>query len=319
MPTPTELLWLIVLPAAAVLVVRFAASRVGTRGPVAGTVSGVSGSGVSGSGASGAADTLLAVGIVAVFGLAAWFGEPALRPSFPLATSDSSFLWVVWFAPAGLLLGLVEVRLRVRDRWVLRLAAGAGAAWLIVEPVAAGLSRLEVALQVGASAVLAAAVWAALADPRNPGRRHATVVATIVALAAGGLVYVHVGHVARMGQTAAILSAVVGAAAAPVPPTRPFHLPRGLAGALALVIVPLSLAGFTYLNIVSPWHTAILWPVATAVLVPAAPLAGMLVPPRWPRLVTAALAALLALAVVAGGAIAGGILTPTPEHDRYGY
>lgn len=303
MPTPTELLWLIVLPASAVLVVRFAAARLGTRGPVA----------------AAAAETLLAVGIVAVFGLAAWFGEPALRPSLPLAKSDSSFLWVVWFAPAGLLLGLLDVRWPVAARWALRVAAGAGAAWLIIEPVAGPLSGLEIALRVGASAVLSAAVWAALADPRDPGRRHATAVATIVALAAGGLVYVHVGHVARMGQTAAILSAVVGAAAAPVPPTQPFHLPRVVAGALALVIVPLSLAGFTYLNIVSPWHTSILWPVATALLVPAAPLAGLLVPPRWPRLVTAALAALLALAVVAGGAVAGGILTPTPEHDRYGY
>lgn len=303
MPTPTELLWLIVLPASAVLAVRFAAARVGTRGPVAAAI----------------ADTLVAVGIVAVFGLAAWFGEPALRPSLPLATSDSSFLWVVWFAPAGLLLGLLDVRMPVVARWVLRLAAGAGAAWLIVAPVAARLTGLELALRVGASAVLSAALWAALADPRDVGRRHATAVATIVALAAGGMVYVHVGHVARMGQTAAILSAVVGAAAAPVPPTRPFHLPRVVAGALALVIVPLSLAGFTYLNIVSPWHTAILWPVATALLVPAAPLAGMLVPPRWPRLVTAALAALLALAVVAGAAVAGGILAPTPEHDRYGY
>ncbi|MFO0932803.1 MAG: hypothetical protein U1E39_08835 [Planctomycetota bacterium] len=309
MPTPTELLWLIVLPAAAVLVVRFAASRVGTRGPVAGSVSG----------ASGAADALLAVGIVAGFGLAAWFGEPALRPSLPLAPSDSSFLWVVWFAPAGLVLGLLDGRLPVVARWGLRLAVGAGAAWLILEPVAARLTELEIALRVGASAVLSAALWAALADPRDPGRRHATAVATIVALAAGGLVYVHVGHVARMGQTAAILSAVVGAAAAPVPPTRPFHLPRVVAGALALVIVPLSLSGFVYLNSESPWHTEILWPVATAVLVPAAPLAGLLVPPRWPRLVTAALAALLALAVVAGGAIAGGILTPTPAQNQYGY
>lgn len=303
MPTPTELLWLIVVPASAVLVIRFAAARLATRGPLAART----------------ADVVFASGIVAVFGLAAWFGEPALRPSLPLAPSDSSFLWVVWFAPAGLLLGLLDGRLPVAARWGLRLAVGAGAAWLILEPVAERLSGPEVALRVGASAVLSAAVWAALADPRDPGRRHATAVATIVALAAGGLVYVHVGHVARMGQTAAILSAVVGAAAAPVPPTRPFHLPRVVAGALALVIVPLSLAGFTYLNIVSKWHTQILWPVATALLVPAAPLAGLLVPPRWPRLVTAALAALLALAVVAGGAIAGGILTPTPEHDRYGY
>ena len=42
-----------------------AGALLGTRGPVAGTVSGVSGSGVSGSGASGAADTLLALAVVA--------------------------------------------------------------------------------------------------------------------------------------------------------------------------------------------------------------------------------------------------------------
>jgi hypothetical protein len=299
MPTPSELLWLIVLPAAAVLLVRLAASRVRTRGPVAVAM----------------ADLVVAAGVVVVFVLAAWFGEPALRPSFPLATHDSSFLWVVWFAPAGLLLGAVETRVRTLERWALRTAAGVGAAWLIVEPVAARLSAAELALRLGSAGLLTAALWSALADPRDAGRRHTTAVATLVALAAGGLVYVHVGHVARMGQTAAILSAVVGAAAAPVPPTRPFDLPRALGGALALVVVPLSLAGFVYLNSTSPWHTEILWPVATAVLVAAAPLAGLLVPPRGPRLVTAAVAAILALAVVAAAAAAGGAFASPSGHD----
>jgi|GEM_PF-3043397 len=301
MPTLAELLWLIVLPAAVVLGVRALAAL--TRRPAP---------------ERGGLDLLVAAALVAAFLGAAWFGPPLVRPSFPVAASETSFWWVFWFAPAGLLLAAVEPRLPVVARGLVRLAAGAGAGWLIVEPVASRLPPLGLALRLGLASLLTAALWSALADPRTDGRRHAVAVATIVALAAGGLVYVHVGQVATLGQTAAMLSAAVGAAAAPVPPTRPFLLPRAAAGAIALVAVALSLAGHTYLNVESPWHTEIRWPAATALLVAGAPLAGLLVPPRWPRLVTVVLAAALALAAVAGGAVAGGILDTPADHDTYG-
>lgn len=307
MPTPGELLILVVVPAAIVLAVRAMVALRGRSLPARPAP-------------AGWAAAAVALAVVVGFLVGIRFGAQQVRPSFPLAASETSFWWVFWFAPGGLALSLVDARLPRRARPVLRVLAGVGAGWLMIEPVAAGSSGMAlgaVALRLGLCGAVVAIVWGAVADAE--ARRGPVAASAVVALGLAGMAYALVGKSAAIGQTAAVLSAVLGAAAAPVPPAAPVSLPRASAGVLALVSAPLGLAAFTYLNVESPWYTNIAWPWTSTLLVAVAPAAGLLVPARMPRWVGLLFAAALAAALVAAAAVAGGILENPPDRRVYGY
>src|SRR5262245_5279833 len=161
------------------------------------------------------------------------------RPSLPVARNESDWLWVFWFAPAAALLGVAESALSVPRpvKWIGRALAGAFAAWLVVRSVAPRLSTADLWLRVGASAALAAALWSALADPDDDGRRRPMAVAAVVAVGASSIVYLLVGRVAVQSEAAGILAAALGAAALPFSPRAAVLLPRASAGVVALVVV----------------------------------------------------------------------------------
>ncbi len=235
-------------------------------------------------------DAVVAIGLAG--GFVASMYVIGVRPRFPLAPSEDAWQWVIWLAPAGAVLGILETSLRVPAsvRVIARAAAGFGAAWLLLSPLVPHALDRDTAFEwAGMSAVATAALWSVLADDAPRASRLSLVLPLIVALPVAGAILIAFGHFAVGGQAALALATCVGATAtfgflrrgAPL-------VPSAAAPVVALVFTGLLASSLGSLN----YGATIRFPLAAAVLLVAS--ASCAVARSW---MTA-----LVLAVLAAGA-----------------
>ncbi len=238
-----------------------------------------------------ARDALLALGLAA--GFVAALSACGVRPSLPLAVSDSTWQWVVWLAPAGALLGIGLGSVRVPPLAALGLRAllGSAAAGLILRPliphaVAAG----EAIGRAAVAGVAVAVLWTTSERATRAGRCASAVAAWLVALTAGAALLYQFGSASVMAAAALALAVAVAVTALCAWWARVPVLPSTVAPALALAFVGLLVAGHATLN----HGSRVLVPPASVGLLAASAACGCV--PRWPLA--------LGLAVVAAGTAA---------------
>jgi hypothetical protein len=287
MPTIADLVPLVLLPAVLVLIVRglVALSR--------------------GRSSAAARDAAVSLAIAVAFCVVLYLRE--IRPQLPLASSESPWEWVFWLVPAAAVVGVVETATPMPRlvRLAVRLVVGAGAAWLVVArvPGLAGAGRLA---RVAVAAVAVASLWTAIAFARDPERRRAVAVSTVVAVGAGGAVVGVLATTVGMAEALACLAAGAGAAAVPIPFRGPLRIPTAAAATIAVGLVLVLLSAYSFLN----YGDVVNVPLGTVVLLAIAPATGWLVPRRSPPIIAILLAGAAALLVVGAAAAIGGAFAP---------
>ena len=294
MPTIADLVPLVLLPAAIVLAARALAALARRR-------------------SLAAADGLVTLAIAAA--LCAVLHVRDVRPHLPLALGESPWERVYWIAPAAAIVGILEASARVPRlvRGVARSAVAGAAAWLVVSRIDAhwigDAARWQ---RIVGAAIVMAAIWAALAAARDPGRRVAVAVSTVVGAGSGALIF---GLVPNQGMAEALgsFSVAAGAAAAPLPPHFAIRLPAPAAALVSVVVGVVALSGHSFLN----YGEVVQYPLATAALVAVSPAAGWLVPRGLRPVPAVALAALAALLVVGAAVLARTLLGHAPAPSGY--
>jgi len=211
-----------------------------------------------------ARDVCLAVGVAVAFGASLRAFD--VRPDLPLKVSEDAWWWVVWFAAAGAVLGIVEtlVRAPLALRVVLRAGAGFGAAWLLLKPLVPHALAADLHLEEAAVAGVATAVlWSVLADETPRPSRLSLVLPLAVALPAAAAILAVYGHAIVFAQALGALVVCVGTTAAlALPRAGAPLLPASVAPVVALVFVGMLTAAIGYLN----FGDTVSFPRASAVL-----------------------------------------------------
>lgn len=215
--------------------------------------------------------------LAAAAGFAVGFHVVLRWPELPLAPSADGWYWVAWFAPAGVLLGALELAGHVPFlvRLFLRLAASAGAAWLVLAPKV-GQEASEKGVILAVAAVGISLLWTVLARARPdeppewsalPSALAAGLAAAVLAFFAGSL---------SMGQVTGALSAALSAplALAVVLKLRGTSIAAASAAVTALVFGGLLLSAHTYLN----YGSEVYVPASVPLLLLAGAVLGVLLP-----------------------------------------
>lgn len=251
-------------------------------------------------------DALLALGV----GLGTLAGLWALghRPSFPLAAREDGWLWAVWVAPAAALLGIAGALLAVPEgvRIPVRVAAGVGAAWLVLMPMVGTewgqVPAKEALLRAGVAGLLSGGIATGIAWRARKPAGFSTAIPLLVTLAATGYCVADRAGFLYIGEAAGILASCVGAVALLSRPRTGPALPRAVAPGIALFLVALLVGAHAYLNPGS----IVRFPASSGLLLAGAAMTAP-IRPWW-----------LATAISAGLA-AGAILLAGGETDTNAY
>jgi len=194
-------------------------------------------------------------------------------PALPLGPGADAWTWVAWFAPAALLLGWFEsaVRLPLLVRLAIRLAASAGASWLVLAPHAL-MEDGERHLLLAVAAVGMTLLWTVLDLAREGEPPERAALSPIVAVGATAAVFAFVSGSLSMGQVTGGLAAALTAplALALLPGLRGVTAPT--APVVALVFGGLLLGAYAYLN----YGDVVYFPALSALLLAAAAASGTL-------------------------------------------
>ena len=220
-----------------------------------------------------ARDAVVALGAAAAFVASAWAVE--VRPDLPLARSQSAWWWVVWLVPAGALLApLVDAtRLPQALRAVVRAAAATlGFRLLLLAPyVPHALDDASAWQRAGVGGAAAAALWTLVDAGSARGARVALVAPVLVAVLVAAVVLLQWGASASMATAAGALLVSLAATAVLAWPSRRALWPGAVGAAAGVGLVGLLLGALSALN----YGSTVRVPVATAALLAAAALAGV--------------------------------------------
>jgi len=223
------------------------------------------------------ADTLLALGVAA--GFVAALHVVGTRPAFPLESFDDAWKWVVWVAPAGVVLGaaLLASRLPERSAVVVRWVFGAAAAWLIVRAlVPHALSLGEALAHAGAWGAGAALLATAVTRRARTGDGVTSALPLLVALLGTTVVLLRGGLSPVMAEAGLALTSAVAATALLAGWARVPTVPRTAAPAVAAAFVGLLAGAHAYLARGANPR----FPLTCALLLLGAA-CGVLLPRRW--------------------------------------
>ncbi len=223
------------------------------------------------------ADTLLALGLAA--GFMAALHLVGTRPAFPLETFDDAWKWVVWVAPAGVVLGaaLLAARLPELSAIVVRWVFGTAAAWLIVRAlVPHTLSLAEALTRAGAWGAGAALLATALTRRARTGNGAASALPLLVALLGTTVVLLRGGLSPVMAEAGLALTSAVAATALLAGWARVPTLPLAAVPAVAAAFVGLLAGAHAYLERGADPR----FPLTCALLLLGAA-CGVLLPRRW--------------------------------------
>lgn len=184
-------------------------------------------------------------------GFAVGFAVILRWPELPLAAGTDAWYWVAWLAPAAFVLGGIELswRLPLVVRLVLRLAATAGAAWLILSPKV-GQDGTEKGMIIAVSAVGMTLLWTMLGGSRKDEPPEWSALPVTMAAGLGAAVLAFFSGSLAMGQVTGALSAALTApvALAVVFRLRGASVAAPCAAAAALLLGGLLLSAYAYLN-----------------------------------------------------------------------
>lgn len=247
-------------------------------------------------------------------GFATGFAVVLTWPALPLGPGADAWTWVAWFAPAALLLGWLEsaAHLPLPARLAIRLAAGAGAAWLVLAPHAL-LSAGERFALLAIAAVATALLWTALDRARREGPPERAALPVIVAVGATAAVLAFVSGSVSMGQVTGSLSAAFAAPLVLALVLRAPDVTAPAAPVVALVLGNLLLGAYAYLN----YGDVVNFPAASALLLIASAASGALLSralrPHVSRIASALLATLPAVLLAALAAWLAQAAAPPPS------
>ena len=198
-------------------------------------------------------DAILGVGVAAAF-IAAMFAL-GLGPNFPLMPSEDGWLWIVWIAAAGAIVGVFETFVRAPSvvKTLVRVALAFGVVKLLFDPVMPyGFGSYysdRFHIPIVAVALATIGLWIVLADPGTRASRVSSVVPILVALPATAGILVAYGHSFKLGMASGALGIAVGATAVLSWPRKTSSLlPAAMAAVIAPVFVGILASAYLYLN-----------------------------------------------------------------------